>query len=522
MNADRLDELIQKYVLGILAESEASELSQHLELDDAKDARRKLRLALKADVYLRELAAEVDEAPATMSTASTAPPGKTRTVERSLWVIGSIAAAIAVGWITWTWASTPAGVASIHRMEGRAQAPEEQTLATGDVLQNGDRLTVSKGLVELVFEESGVHAVATAPLSMTLHSSERVFLHEGDLKLTVPPQGIGFIVETEQREITDLGTSFVVTAGEKHSRVLVLDGLVSIGQKDPASQQFMVEGEAATFGKYGDGALLKTKVNKMPELPQPKAIPSGNPSLTSSLYAFTAAELPAPLEKRDLIGQRFLPLAKSSFLDDSSLQGLRTEGLPPFTCIAGAYNNFGKKAGLDPVTIRRSGWIAWHRGNLQPPKPGRYRFLGYADNHLLVSINGKLAFEGGRSDSAFRESAMVERHNFPAWPCLNSRAGFAAGPWFVVGTEPIDFDLLFGEKQGNLTYALLLIEREGESYEETSWGQPKWPLFLTRVPNTAQHEALENLQKFLDGKLLGGFSVNEEAIWRMIPRTTGL
>jgi hypothetical protein len=264
-------------------------------------------------------------------------------------------------------------------------------------------------------------------------------------------------------------------------------------------------------------ALLAKKVIKMPELPQAKATTPGRSSLTSNLFAFADSELPSPLIKQDLIGQRFLPLAKSGFLDSSSLQGLRTETVPPFTCIAGAYNDFGRASGLDPNTVQRSGWIAWHRGNLRPPKPGRYRFVGYADNHLLVSINGKPAFEGGRHDSAFRESAIVERHNFPAWPCLNSMAGFAAGPWFEVGTDPVDFDLLFGEKKGNLTYALLLIEREGESYEKTSWGQPKWPLFLTRALNTPQREQLENLLEFLDKKLLGGFSVNEEAIWKVAP-----
>jgi hypothetical protein len=324
-------------------------------------------------------------------------------------------------------------------------------------------------------------------------------------------------VETEEREITDLGTSFVVTANQKHSRVLVLDGLVSIGQKDNLGQQFMVEGEAATFGKHGDMALLKKKVSTMPELPRRKDGPPGRADLTSRLYAFTDSEFPSPQDKRDLIGQRFLPLAKSGFLDNASLQGLRTEPVSPLTCIAGAYNSFGEKAGLDPATIARSGWIAWHHGNLQPPAPGRYRFVGYADNHLLVSINGQLAFEGGRYDSTFRESAIVERHNFPAWPCLNSRAGFAAGPWFEVGTDPIKFDLLFGEKQGNLTYGLLLIEREGESYEETSWGQPQWPLFLTRVPDNPQREALDQLQGFLDEKLLGGFSVDEESVWRIVP-----
>ena len=50
MTAERLDELIQKYVQQTLSESEADELSCCLDQEDASEARRKLRLALKADV----------------------------------------------------------------------------------------------------------------------------------------------------------------------------------------------------------------------------------------------------------------------------------------------------------------------------------------------------------------------------------------------------------------------------------------------------------------------------------------
>lgn len=78
-------------------------------------------------------------------------------------------------------------------------------------------------------------------------------------------------------------------------------------------------------------------------------------------------------------------------------------------------------------------------------------------------------------------------------------------------------DLLFGEKHGNLTYALLLIEREGDRYEETARGQPKWPLFLTRVPDPSQGAELEALQEFLEKKLLGGFSIDESSIWQTLP-----
>jgi len=53
---------------------------------------------------------------------------------------------------------------------------------------------------------------------------------------------------------------------------------------------------------------------------------------------------------------------------------------------------------------------------------------------------------GPRSWSATSAcSVAVPRENYPAWPCLNSKAGFAAGPWIEVGEDPVQFDLLFGE-----------------------------------------------------------------------------
>ena len=517
MKISRLEELSQKYALGNLSSEERDELAAHLSADDAREARRHFRLVLKADAYLQEAAAEIG----TGSKDTSDSPSKILSFERGLWALGGVAAALVVGLILWPQVPEPVppptGVASIHRVEGLSHTGSSANLLAGDLLQKNERFTVTEGTVELVFEDTGVHAVATAPLSMTVEGTDRVFLHEGDLKLTVPPQGIGFIVEPDEREITDLGTSFVVTAGNERSKVLVLDGLVSIGPKEDEGQQFMVAGETAPFGKQGTQALLRHKVVKMPELPFAPAIQPGSPTLNRTLFALRRPDFPAARSQEDAMGNRLLPLIRSGFQDKSSLQGLIQKELPPFTCIAGAYNHFGAEAGLAPETVTRSGWIAWYNGKLQPPKPGRYRFLGYADNQLFASVNGKPVFEGSRYDSALRKNALAERQNFPAWPCLNSLAGFAAGPWFEVGTDPVEFNLLFGEKKGNLTYGLLLIEREGDTYDETSWGQPKWPIFLTRKPDATQSAALESLQGFLDQKLLGGFSLKKQEVWKIVP-----
>lgn len=114
-----------------------------------------------------------------------------------------------------------------------------------------------------------------------------------------------------------------------------------------------------------------------------------------------------------------------------------------------------------------------------------------------------------------RDIVHVPRQDHPTWPCLVAPAGFASGPWIELGNDPVQFDLLFGEKHGIRTSGLLLVEREGENYEETSWGQPKWPLFLTEEPGATQLKELDQLREHMEDKLSGSFSVSSDAIWRV-------
>lgn len=519
MNSGRLDELIQKYVQGNLAQSEVEELSRHLQQEEAVESRRKLRLALKADAYLEEAAAEMGQE---TDWNEHVPEGKAVSLKPRIWtmvgVAASIAAVITVGFLGWFRQAETLpienglGVATVLRIDGKGHTRPQHPLSRGDALQAGDELTMSEGVIELVFRDSGVHAIATAPLTLTAESSERIFLHRGDVKLHVPPQGIGFVVETAEREITDLGTVFVVTARKNASQVFVLDGQVAIEKRSGNRGRLMTEGEVASFGQNGKLSLLKQKTDGMPELSQPSFDQSVQ-SLSGKIFGFKNDDLPQAPAEEDLMGMRFDSLIRSGFQDRSSLDGLDSGSPLRFAGIAGAYKQFAERNGLHPDVINRAGWLTWYSGQLTPPGPGRYRFWGYADNNLLVAIDGKPVFDGSRYDSAFREIVHVQRQDHPAWPCLNALAGFASGPWIEVGDDPIQFDLLFGEKHGNLTFGLLLVEREGEDYEKTFWGQPKWPLLLTEEPSDTQLGQLGQLRKHMEEKLMGSFSVSSDAIW---------
>ncbi len=352
---------------------------------------------------------------------------------------------------------------------------------------------------------------------MTIMGNDRVFLKEGEIKLVVPPQGIGFVVDTMERKFVDLGTSFVVQANEQGSKILVLEGEVAVGGRDDSPSKLMGKGSMADFARSGKVQMRGEKASGVPELSVPPMIQTDS-SLKGRIFGIKKGSEPRPEGKDEIqeisITKRFLPLVKSGFKNQKKL-GQFVQGRPlRFLGIAGSYNHFPENVSLDSYSTIH-GWMAWYSGQVKAPAPGKYRFWGYADNNLLVSINGKAVFEGSRADSHFRNDLNVFRKNHPSLPCLNSRSGFARGKWITIGDDPVRIDLLFGERSENLTSGILLIEKEGSPCDKTYWGQPMWPLFLTEFPTDEQLAELDQLRMHMEENIKGSFSVSREAVWKV-------
>ena len=405
------------------------------------------------------------------------------------------------------------GVAQVIRLEG-----ENNFHTQNQILKKGEEFTIEQGLVEMAFRETGVHLVGTGPLKMTVISNDRIFLNEGEIKLVVPPQGIGFVVDTLERKFVDLGTSFVVQANKEGSKVLVLEGEIAVGARYDNPSQLMGKGSMANFDRDGKMNLRSQRPSGVPEISVPPMIQTSS-SLKGKIFGIVEGTedigIRKNLQKDKTISNLILPLVRSKFRNRDCLQSFM-QGRPlRFTGIAGTYNHFPEHTSLVPYS-RPHGWMAWYEGKIKAPEPGRYRFWGYADNNLLVALNGKPVFEGSRYDSHFRNDLEVFRNNHPSYPCLNARAGFARGKWFEVGKDSLQIDLLFGETSENLTSGILLIEKEGASYEKTYWGQPKWPLFLTEYPKVKQLAELEVLRIHMEESIQGSFSVQEKSVWQVV------
>ncbi|MGZ0173310.1 MAG: hypothetical protein ACKVHE_27605 [Planctomycetales bacterium] len=526
MNEDELN-LLHRYLDGAITPEEL-ELLEEL-LRSSADARATLRSLATIDAKWQEIAADeafgkVVEPTALAAGDSMVASGVGSSIgSRPLWLaLTALAAALIVGAFGWfrvpegTPTKADRGIARVIRIEGDGTAGEDRTVVDGTELFAGEDLAMQQGLVELAFRETGVHVIATAPLRMKLSSTERVALYEGQVKLVVPPQGVGFVVDTDERKFVDLGTSFVVTASPKGSEVLVLDGQISVNEHDGASKDLMHEGEFATFDRNGKTKKRSASSRSLalPELSLPVTKP-GDGSLSGVVLGYDSSTAIAKARLADdVIGRELLPLIQSGFRDRAFLEALKQGEPLNFRGIAGAWHKFPDRVGLAPYS-REGGWMAWYRGQVLPPQPGRYRFWGYADNHLLVAINGKPAYEGSRRDSSFKELGIPRTDN-PALPCLIAPAGFACGEWIELSGAPVQLDILFGENGGNITSGLLLIERDGDTYEETFWGQPKWPLFLTETPGADEVAEFERLFNHLEERTMGSFSVAEDAVWKVV------
>ncbi len=438
-------------------------------------------------------------------------PRSTQILGLSGWAWIGLAAALAFAFINPFVQKQPdPGVAKLIRLEGNhAVSPEKR------ILHKDEKFDMKEGLVEMAFHETGVHLIGTGPLSMTLLGNNRIFLDQGEIKLVVPPQGIGFVVDTLERKFVDLGTSFVVRAGPSGSKVLVLDGEIAVGNRNDRASRLMSKGSTADFDRNGSVSLRAARPSGVPELSLPPMSP-GKASLRGRIFGIKEGVFPPPgnreAVKRQAIAGQFLPLIRSGFQNQARF-GNFVQGRPlRFTGIAGTYDRFPLRTSLAPYSVER-GWMAWYSGEAKPLASGRYRFWGYADNNLLVAIDRKPVFEGSRYDSHFRNELTIPRNNHPLLPCLNAKAGFASGRWFEVGERPVRIDLLFGETSMTMTSGLLLVEREGANYEQTYWGQPKWPLFLTEFPDENQLVELDDLRIRMEEKIMGSFSVSEESVW---------
>ncbi len=137
----------------------------------------------------------------------------------------------------------------------------------------------------------------------------------------------------------------------------------------------------------------------------------------------------------------------------------------------------GPKAFNLQGSVQPSRWIVHYRGMVVAPESGTFRFVGVADDILVVRFNNNIVLDcgfmtpTGRPPNRFYTLEGTE-------PLLSYLHGVGEGsPVNVTAGQSYPIDIVIGEWPGGKFLAYLLIKKEGADYKKDSHGNPILPLF---------------------------------------------
>ena len=152
--------------------------------------------------------------------------------------------------------STLAFVASPGTQFIITHASLDERLPEQMVMENGSRLQLSLGSVELTFD-SGVKSIITAPADLTLLDGETLQLNEGTAWFQVPQEAIGFTVQTKDLNVVDLGTEFGILADpKKNDEIHVLKGEVQAALRHFGEAVILNAGKARRADPIGQLEII--------------------------------------------------------------------------------------------------------------------------------------------------------------------------------------------------------------------------------------------------------------------------
>ena len=263
------DDFIDRVLEGDVSEEEAAEFQKWLKVPanlQRLALRGELHSQLRRSLRRRHFQSSVLEA----SQDDSVPSANPTSVVRSrpillLTVAGFVTAACVLIALVWHEGS---GVPNDHTNDAATIVSNVSgLLISGDRQWEEAYLSVGeyelqKGLLHLQFD-GGVMVYVEAPARFDAVSNSRVVLHGGRLSANVPPEGIGFTVETPEAEVVDFGTEFSVDVEGGTSEVHVFDGLVRVnpGASNQRDVSRSVDVQASQAVRITDGVTRPESIS---------------------------------------------------------------------------------------------------------------------------------------------------------------------------------------------------------------------------------------------------------------------
>ena len=131
--------------------------------------------------------------------------------------------------------------------------------------------------------------------------------------------------------------------------------------------------------------------------------------------------------------------------------------------------NDGPKAfGLEGIVKPRR-WFICYRGKVSPTESGRYRFVGFGDDLMIVRFNGAVVLNAGTMST----SRPKGQKPYP----MDTGHADVGEPVDVTAGSSYPMEVVIGERPGGAFYAWLLLQKEGAQAEKDSKASPKLPIF---------------------------------------------
>ena len=138
----------------------------------------------------------------------------------------------------------------------------------GDWLKPGE-ISLVEGNLEITFD-SGAVIFLQGRSSLNLETEKRAFLNYGKMSARVPEEAIGFIVNTPQGTVVDLGTEFAISVDKENAmEVHVIEGEVEADSISGNQPKLLKKDEAIRIEKNGslveDTKLSQMHFSRVPE-----------------------------------------------------------------------------------------------------------------------------------------------------------------------------------------------------------------------------------------------------------------
>lgn len=244
--SDRFEELAQAWLNGAMSDAEFGELQDMLRSSD--ECRERLLDFASLDAGLRDFASQ-----ATGDVWSDHPDDKPNVISFS--TFGWLAAAAVVAISTFVFFFL--ALNKEDEMMGKGYAVltrsvdvewEGKSFEAGDIIPEG-RIQMNSGVAQIEFF-GGATLVIEGPGDLDIRSASEAFCRSGKLRASVPPAARGFVIDTPDGKVVDLGTEFGLEIGDKGApEVHVFDGKVELHRE--GSVREIVDGEAVS----GDSEL---------------------------------------------------------------------------------------------------------------------------------------------------------------------------------------------------------------------------------------------------------------------------